>query len=103
MKSPKLRGVAIATAIFLLLTSFSTDKRLSNCGEAADDTHYYFYLNNGTTYDGWYTTDQEIDRLETMYGVYVDGNPLGGTLLAKGYAIKGYPHLVYASVFLYGH
>lgn len=97
--------VAIATMIFFLCTSFSADQKgvFSSNTATADNIHYHFYLNGGTTYDGWYTTSQEIDRLELMYGVLVDTSPLGGSLLASGYAIKGYPHLIYASVFLYGH
>jgi len=106
MRSLSFAGVAFATMFFILCTSFKTDKAVlsfKNASAAKDNIHYYFYLNNGTVYDGWYTTSQEISRLENMYGVYVDGSPLGGTLLGSGYAIKGYPHLIYASVFLYGH
>ena len=106
MKSLSIAGVALATIFFFLCTSFKTDNsdhfpRIASA--AKDNIHYYFYLNNGTVYDGWFTTSQEIGRLEDDYGVYVDTSPLGGTLLGSGYAIKGYPHLIYASVFLYGH
>ena len=101
MKATSRSVVAVATLLLFLGTSFSTLKKDGPVRQ--DNIHYYFYLNGGTTYDGWYTTSQEIARLETMLGVYVDGNPLGGTLVASGYPVKGYPHYVYASVFLYTH
>ena len=100
MKPLSILKVAFATLLLFLFTSFSNTKehRISK-----QNTHYYFYLDNGTDFDGWYTTSQEIARLEEMYGVYVDGSSQGGTCIASGYAIKGYPHTIYASVLLYTH
>jgi len=100
MKPLSIAKVAIAALFVILLTSFTGNKAQL---DSKQNTHYYWYLNNGTTYDGWYTTAQEITRLEEAYGVYVDTNPFNGTLIASGYAIKGYPHLIYASVLLYSH
>jgi hypothetical protein len=68
-----------------------------------DNTHYYWYLASDA-YDGWYTIAQETSRLETIYGVYVDGNPgNGGYLLATAYGLYGTPHMIWPSYFLYGH
>ena len=90
-----------AAMLFFLCTSFKPAKQ--GAFPKNDNTHYYWYLDSGTVYDGWYTTADEITRLEEEYGVYVDTDPVDGTLIASGYGIKGYPHYVYASVFLYSH
>jgi hypothetical protein len=96
---PMLR-VALAAALFFVSTSFKPIKKHS---PAQKDQYYYWYLDNGTVYEGWNSVAQEITILEDEYGVYVDGDPLDGTLIASGYFVKGYPHLVYASVLLYTH
>jgi len=106
MKPLSLPAVAAAIFVFLLFTSFrsspySSASRKQNL--SSGDTHYYYYLNGGTTYDGWYSIAEEEARLTTLYGMYVDTNPFGGTLLATGYPIKGIPHTIYATSFLYGH
>lgn len=93
--------VAFATLLFFLCTSLRPIKHTVTA--KTDNTHYYWYLDNGTVYDGWYTTADEITRLEDEYDVYVDTDPVDGTLIASGYGIKGYPHYIYASVFLYSH
>ena len=101
MKPLSLLKVALAATVIFLSTSFKPGK--SSSFSNVNNTNYYWYLDSGTVYDGWYTTATEITRLENMYGVYVDGDPLDGTLIASAYAYKGYPHLIYASVFLYSH
>ena len=93
--------VAFAALLFFLCASFKPVKQ--DAKTKTDNTHYYWYLDSGTVYDGWYTTAEEITRLENEYGVYIDTDQVDGTLIASGYAIKGYPHTVYASVFLYSH
>ena len=104
MKPLSLLAVACATLVLFLCTSFRpVSSHNTRHHSPKQNTHYYFYLNGGTTYDGWYSVADETDRLETMYGVYVDTNPFGGTQLAAGYVLKGYPHFIYASVILYGH
>lgn len=102
---PFLFSVAIATVLITLCTSFSSGKERAlpkSAAATADNVHYYFYLYDDS-YDGFFTTSQEIARLELTYDVYVDTNPFGGTLLARGYANNSYPHTIWASVFLYGH
>ena len=104
MKPSSLLVVALTTALITLCTSFSSGKGASPKSPAAavDNVHYYFYLYDDT-YDGFATTSQEIARLELTYDVYVDTNPFGGTLLARGYANNNFPHTIWASVLLYGH
>lgn len=93
--------VACATLLFFFLfTSFKPAKSHTNIQR---DAYYYWYLDNGTVYDDWTSVANEITRLENEYDVYVDEDPINGSLIASGYAIKGYPHIVYASVFLYSH
>ena len=100
IKIPLLLIALFAGLFFILSTSFSAPKARP---VAHKDTNYYWYLDNGTVYDGWRSTNQEIARLEAIYNVYVDTDPFGGTLIASGYSIYGYPHVVYASVLLYSH
>ena len=108
---PFLFAAAIAVVLSVFCTSFSsvTSPAPISTSVAApsllkDNTHYYWYLNNGDVYDGWYTIADEISRLSTMYGVYVDMSPYnGGTLLSRGFVLYGSPHLIWASVYCYGH
>ena len=92
--------VAFAAMLFIVCTS-ATPTKERNISKK-DNTNYYWYLDGGTVYDDFCTTAQEVTRLEEEYGVLVDTNP-DGTLIASGYFIKGYPHVVYASVLLYSH
>jgi hypothetical protein len=106
MKPLSFCWVACAVILLVLCTSFTSGKESvvpRHRPAFADNAHYYFYLASGDTYDGFYTTTEEIDRLEAMYDVYVDNDPFGGTILSRGYVIKGTPHLIGASIFLYGH
>ncbi len=105
MKPQSLLVVAVTTALITLCTSFNSGNERSftkSSAVARDNVHYYFYLYDDT-YDAFVTTSQEIASLELTYDVYVDTNPFGGTLLARGYANNSYPHTLWASVFLYGH
>lgn len=97
--------VACATLLLFVFTSFKPVKSHTTQKDASTkwDPYYYWYLDGGTVYDDWTSVNNEVARLEYEYGVYVDEDPIDGTLIASGYAIKGYPHLVYASVFLYSH
>jgi hypothetical protein len=100
MKLLSLARVALATVLLFWCTSFTPVKERSSSHR---DANYFWYLDNGTVYDGWFSTSQEITRLENTYGVEVDTDPVNGTLIASGYFVKGYPHLVYPSVLLYSH
>ena len=99
MKPLPILKVAFAALLFFLYTSLKPAKERSITQK---DENYYWYLDSGTVYNGWCSVSQEINNLEETYGVLVDTNP-DGTLIASGYFVKGYPHNVYASVFLYSH
>jgi hypothetical protein len=99
MKLLSILKVAFATMLLFTLTSAKTAKERPSSN---NNEYYYWYLDGGTVYDDWTSVSSEITRLETEYGVLVDTNP-NGTLIASGYFVKGYPHLVYASVLLYSH
>jgi hypothetical protein len=114
MKSLSIGTVAIAAAILVLCTSFhplqeTTSSReiskpaLSQLGAAARQGDLFWYIDGGTEYTGYISVEDETDDLMEEYGVLVDTSPVGGTLLASGYPIYGYPHLFFASAFLYGH
>jgi hypothetical protein len=101
MKPLPLLKVALASACFFLFTSFTPRKAASFF--KASNQYYYWYVDGGTVYEGWYSTAEEITQLEDEYDVEVDTDPLDGTLIASGYAFYGLPHEVYASVLLYSH
>lgn len=92
--------VAVATLLLFAATSFKPAPNHSNTQKVQ---YYYWYVDGGTVYDGWYSVAQETARLEDELDLYVDEDPINGTLVASGYAIKGLPHEIYASVFLYSH
>src|SRR5579872_4548984 len=104
MKHLSISIVAIATCFLILCTSFSAGRPGAELSRS--DTkmpYYYWYLTSDNSFEGYWPVSTEIAVLENMYDVYVDNDPIGGTLLASGYFLKGYPHTVQASVNLYGH
>ena len=101
MKSLFFSKAAFAAILLFFCLSFTPSKQRSSV--VAKDVNYYWYLDGGTVYDGWCSVSAEIESLEERYGVYVDTDSDDGTVIAAGYAVKGYPHYVYASVFLYTH
>ena len=115
MKSLSISTVAIAAAILVLCTSFhplqgaSSSREISKpafssqLGATARQGDLFWYIDNGTEYTGYISVADETDDLEGEYDVLVDTNPVGGTLLASGYPVYGYPHLIFASCYLYGH
>lgn len=96
-----LSKLAFAAVLFLLLTSFEPVKR--SAAASRDNTYYYWYIDGGSQYDGFRNTSDEIARLENEYGVYIDTDSLDGSLIASGFIVKGYLHLVYPSVNLNSH
>ena len=103
MKSLFFSKAAIAALLLFLSFSFTPSKHGTRQNTAQKDVFYYWYIDGGTVYDGWRSVSQEITSLEERYGEYVDGDPENGTVIAAGYGVKGYPHYVYASYFLYTH
>jgi len=104
MKSLQTTIVAIATSLLIVCTSFSAGRPDAGATRPATKApYYYWYLASDNSYQGYCPVTSEEAALENMYGVFVDNNPSGGTLLAGGYFLKGYPHSIPASVNLYGH
>jgi len=109
MKPSSFLTAAVTAVLILFSSSFSSGNGASSPNVPPDaaalkqNTHYYWYLASGDVYDGWRTVTDEITSLETRYGVSVDTDPRGGTLLARGYTLFGTPHLVWPSAYLYGH
>jgi len=67
------------------------------------DLGLYWYSYPGDQFQYFNTIPNEEWRLWVLLGgVEVDTNPMGGTLLEKGYLLPGIPHLL-AYSFLYGH
>jgi len=56
MKSLSMYGVAMATALMILCTSFTSDKAIAPAASSSvapvQNAHYYFYLADGDTYEG---------------------------------------------------
>lgn len=99
-------AIAIAVAIFigLLTTSFSTSKALPRSApRTADNTYYYFYTADEDTFQAYSNVATEIVRLQTIYGVLVDQNQFGGTLVAQGFGNNLHPHQTWPLVFMYAH
>ncbi|MDO6433036.1 hypothetical protein Q4E93_20680 [Flavitalea sp. BT771] len=104
MKPSSFRKVAMATAWLIMLSAFTTGKQANRFAVVSgDNTHYYYYMASGDTYDAFNTVADEIARLQTLTGEYVDTNPFGGTILAKGYTNNVVPHNVWPSSYLYLH
>ena len=99
-------GVAMAAALILLCTSFTSDKAVAPAAspsDAAADIYLYWYSYPADTYLTYCGVDEEINTLELEYDVLVDADPSGGTLLVRGYDSDIYPHEVWPTVYLYGH
>jgi hypothetical protein len=69
---------------------------------ASRDVYLYWY-DTGDNYVDEATVSQEEYNLEVKYGVLVDTNPMGGTLLERGYQDYGKPHFDFPLATLYGH
>jgi hypothetical protein len=66
--------------------------------------YYYWFTYPDDAYNDYASLDQE----ETEWWIYYDGvvintNPIGGTLIARGYPDDVYPHDKFPTVFLYAH
>lgn len=107
MKPSSLLVVAVTTALITLCTSFSSGKGASHSGPSPvskefQNQHYYWYLADGGTYDGFWTVAQEITRMEDDYGVFCDTDPTGGTTVSRGYVLP-IPTLIWPSQFVFAH
>lgn len=64
---------------------------------------YYWYTQPYDQFNDQKTLADEKWELWSLYFVLIDTDPIGGTLLMKGYFNNAYPHNQWALVFLYGH
>jgi hypothetical protein len=104
MKPSSFRKVAFATACIILLSAFvHRHASPTHSIPAAQNAHYYYYIQPADTFDAFSTVGDEITRLEIRYGTVVNTSPSGGTLIAKGFINNWYPHLVWPSSLLYAH
>jgi hypothetical protein len=107
MKPKSFSAAAVAALLLFFCTSLSPVKTGSVEPQQKNATaavpYFYWYLASNNSYLGYQSEDQEIDNLEGTYQVYVDTDPGGGTLLARGFFQYGSLHLLPPSINLYGH
>jgi len=104
MKPLSIRKVAIATVTVIILSAFSSNPQQRHPVCAMNgNVHYYYYLDNGDTFDAYNTIADEITHLEIILGTYVDTNPSGGYIVARGYINNNYPHTIWPNSYMYAH
>jgi len=104
MKPSSFGRLAIAAGLCLLFTAFTPQRSFSpKVFVSQTSVHYYYYLADDDSYDSYSTVSEEIIRMQTLYGVLVNTNPFGGTLVALGYLNNAYPHNIWPSSYLYAH
>jgi hypothetical protein len=100
---PNSYRLAIAIALCMSILSFTPRTVQHSFLNSADNTYYYWFNADDDSYDDYTNTTTEIVRLQTEYGVPVDGSAFGGTLVSRGYTSRIVPHQVWPSVYLYAH
>lgn len=80
MKPLSIRKVAMAALAVVFLSAFRSDpqRQIPLC-TSNGNVHYYFYLDDGDTFDAYNTVGDEITRLEVLLGAFIDTNPSGGS------------------------
>jgi len=101
MKRVSLGLLALAVMLTLSGTA-SAPQQNSATQHQNKDVWLYWYDASDNFYEMNTIAGAEYD-LEVEYGVLVDENSAGGTLLAKGYQDLGKPHMAFPLSFLYGH
>lgn len=66
---------------------------------------YYWYTYPDDVYKDHVSLQQETNEWWVYYGgmVGIDTNPIGGTLIARGYNNNYYPHYNFPTAYLYAH
>ena len=64
---------------------------------------YYWYTVPDDTFNDYETLSYEENEWILITGTNCDDNPMGGTLIAKGYLRSNYPHITYPDSYLYAH
>lgn len=103
-----IRPLLIA-GLALICTLGFTPKHLSpaHAASSTSDTKrmmYYFYTYPDDVFHDYNSASAEEDYWwEALGGVLVNTNPIGGTLVARGYQADYYPHMQPPSIYLYAH
>jgi hypothetical protein len=96
-----IRLLFITGLSFLCTTGFTARSKTSTTSRAIS---YYWYAYPSDTYHDYCSTNAEAYLWWIYYdGVIIDSNPIGGTLIARGYLSNTYPHISYPYAFLYAH
>ena len=103
-------AISILLAAGLLLfcsTSFTTPFTPSNPASSTRtirNTSYYWFLYPSDQFNDYASLTAEEEEWWYYYdGVVINTNPIGGTLIARGYLNGNYPHTSYPSAFIYAH
>jgi hypothetical protein len=100
----KRLSISLPIIILLLtLTGAGFTRKQAASVPAAAQTLYYWYTYPDDSYNDRKTIDDETYEMWLYYGVFVNTNPAGGTLIDRGYTNNAYPHTVFPSVYLYAH
>jgi hypothetical protein len=71
--------------------------------KARFDLTYYWYTYPADAFFDHQTLLTEELEWWIILGDPIDTDPSGGTLIARGYLTKTYPHTSFASIYLYAH
>jgi hypothetical protein len=102
-----MKRLSIGIIGFLLVLAFSgaslRKPAPTTAPAKAKGAYYYWYTVPDDSFNDLTTTPNEESELFWEYGVIVNQNSAGGTLLMRGYINNSYPHNMPASIYLYGH
>lgn len=97
--------IALLSALFIFpATGGIAESAAPPTPAATRDIMYYWYTYPDDTYNDYASANTEAYEWWIYYnGVIIDSNPIGGTLIAKGYIYNNYPHIANPQYFLYAH
>jgi hypothetical protein len=99
MKRLSIRLILLSFVLILAGSGFT--KKATAAKHA--DRLYYWYEQPGDWYYEQNTIEGDENTQWDMYGVLIDQNAGGGTLVATGYNLNTYPHVGPPSIRLYAH
>jgi len=105
----RLMSTLLLTAGLVLFctTGFTTQSTPSNPAPSATTarfTMYFWFLYPSDEWNDYASlADEETEWWYYYDGVNINTNPIGGTLIARGYPNGNYPHTSFPTVFLYAH
>lgn len=108
-----LPAIALAMVLALSGTAFTSvpvpptpqpDKTPAPALKPSYQYMYYWFTYPDDQYNDWETlANEEWEWGYIYWGVEIDTNPMGGTLIAEGYMSNNIPHMGYAEAYLYAH